>query len=200
MQSPGFGIRVASSSTLNISNTCFVNNYFEQTSTVWIRADSGLVSSQNNYVSETPISDFGEPISPCQYIFKEEAYKCVAPESKVCGLPACAASYKLYDARNDKVVAKIVNGRTVTSPPCELNIEVVLPCATTGKNVSVQLLHQNGTVIRARDEVEKFFLFGNTKTNILAGKIPPGTYIIEAVANGIVQPSPATFTLAGRCK
>ena len=151
-------------------------------------------------MSETPIDEFDEPISPCQYIFKEEAYKCFAPESNVCGLPACAASYKLYNARKDKVVANVVNGGTITSPPCDLNIEVVLPCATTGKNVSVQLLQPNGTIIRARDEVEKFFLFGNTKTNIYAGKIASGTYTIQAVANGIVQPSPATFTLAGNCR
>jgi hypothetical protein len=151
-------------------------------------------------VSETPISDFGEPISPCQYIFKEEAYKCVAPESNVCSLPACAASYKLYNAKNDKFVRNIVNGGTITSPPCDVNIEVVLPCATAGKTVSLQLLHRNGTVISTRDEVEKFFLFGNSKANIFSGKIASGKYTIQAVENGNILPSPATFTFAGRCR
>lgn len=199
-QSSGFGIRVASSSTLNISSSCFVNNFFEGTSTVWIRADSGLVSSQNNFASQTPLNRFDQPISPCQYIFKEEAYKCVAPESNVCGLPACAASYKLYNARNDKFVTNIANGATITSPPCDVNIEVVLPCVTSGKTVSLQLIAHNGTVIAARDEVERFFLFGNNKNNILPGKIASGTYTVQAIETGNIQPTPTKFTLAGRCR
>ena len=183
-----------------------MNNYFEGNAPVWITADSGLVSSVNNYVSEIPIAEFDddytEPISPCQYMFKEEAYKCVAPESATCGLPACAASYKLYNARTDKVVARIVNGRTISSPPCSVNIEVVLPCITKGERVTLQLLHMNGTVVQARNESEPFFLFGNNPpNNILSGKIAPGTYKIQAVvAGGIVQPSPTTFTLSGTCK
>jgi hypothetical protein len=129
----------------------------------------------------------------------KEAYKCVAPESTACALPACAASYKLYNARTDKVFANIVNGGTITSPPCDLNIEAVLPCATTGDTVTIQLLNQNGGVIESRDQRAPFFLFGNNKGNILSGKIAPGTYRIQAVANGVVQPSSITFTIAGRC-
>jgi hypothetical protein len=159
-----------------------------------------LVSSKNNYVSETPLNDFDEPISPCQYIFKEEAYKCIAPESQTCGLPPCAVSYKLYNARTNKAVASIVNGGMIRSPPCDMNIEAVLPCATNGKNVMLQLLHQNDTIISSRNETVPFFLFGNMRNNVLSGKIAAGSYKIQAVANGIVQPSPATFTLSGACK
>jgi hypothetical protein len=177
-----------------------VNEYYGGNAPVWIVADSGLVSSKNNYVSETPLNDGGEAISPCQYMFKEEAYKCIAPESKVCGLPACAASYKLYNARTDKVVATIVNGGTITSPPCDINIEAILPCFTNGKKATLQLLNQRNSVISTRNESIPFFLFGNDKTNVFPGKIASGTYKIQAVTNGIVQPSPIKFTLSGSCK
>jgi hypothetical protein len=178
-----------------------VNEYYSGNAPVWIVADSGLVSSKNNYISETPLNDFDEPISDCQYMFLEEAYKCVAPESPTCGLPACAASYKLYNARTDKVVARMVNGGTIRSPPCDMNIEVVLPCATKGKDMTIQLLNQNNTIIRSRNESVPFFLFGNIKSNVLAGKLASGTYKIQAVsATGIVQPSPITFTLSGSCR
>jgi hypothetical protein len=194
----GFAAKVESSATLDITNTCFVNDYFQNSGgPIVVNADSGLVSSNNNYVSETPMSR-GEPISPCQYIFKKEAYKCVAPESNVCALPACAASYKLYNAFTDKVVTTIVNGGTIASPPCDVNIEAVLPCATTGKNVTVQLFNQKGSIAKSKDEVVPFFLFGNNNKDIGAGKIAAGTYKIQALANGVVQPSPVTFTL-GKC-
>ena len=176
-----------------------MDEYYEGNAPVWIVADSGLISSQNNYVSETPVNNFGKLVSPCQYMFKEEAYKCIAPESKVCGLPACDASYNLYSARTDAVVTTIVNGGTVLSPPCDINVEVILPCFTSGKNVTLQLLNQNGTVISNRDEVIPFFLFGNMKSNVFAGKIAPGKYKIQAVANGAVHPSPIEFTLSGNC-
>ena len=146
------------------------------------------------------MSEYDEPIAPCQYIFMEEAYKCIAPESKVCGLPVCAASYKLYDAKTDKFVSNIVNGQIITSPPCNVNIEVVLPCVTTGKNVTLKLLGQNDAVVSTRDEVEEFFLFGNNKKNIFAGKIASGTCKIQAVDNGNILPSPVAFTFAGRCR
>jgi hypothetical protein len=195
----GFAVQVDSSSTINISNTCLVNNYIANAGgPVYINSDSGLVSSKNNYVSETPLNIYEEPISPCQFILLEEAYKCVAPERNVCGLPACAASYKLYNARTDKAVANIVNGGTIASPPCDVNIEAILPCATTGKNVTMQLLHLNGTVVTTNEQVVPFYLFGNNKDYILAGKIRAGTYKIQAVAKGVVQPSPVTFTL-GKC-
>ena len=152
-----------------------------------------MISSQNNYVSESTTA--------CQYIFKEEAYKCVAPESEVCNLPLCAASYKLYDASNDKVVANIGNGGTYISPPCNLNIEVVLPCTTTGTNVSVELLDSNGAIVSASYQDERYFLFGANKRNIFGGRIASGTYTIQAVTNDtIIEDSPATFTLSGHCR
>lgn len=152
-------------------------------------------------MSETPVDpDFGEPISPCQYMFLEEAYKCVAPESKVCKHKLCAASYKLFNARTDKAVANIVNGGTISSPPCDVNIEAVLPCATTGKNITMQLLNATGSVMNTRTEkATQFFLFGNKDANVYRGKIAPGTYTIRALMNGVVQPSPKKFTLSGNC-
>jgi hypothetical protein len=176
-----------------------VNNFFVSNGgPLSITADSGFVSSSNNYVSDTALNEFNETISPCQYIFLEEAYKCVAPESNVCALPACAASYILYNALTENVVTSIVNGGTIASPPCDANIEVVLPCTTTGKSVTVQLLNQKGNIVKAKEEVFPFFLFGNNNRDIGAGKIASGTYKIQALVNGVVQPSPLTFTL-GKC-
>jgi hypothetical protein len=158
-----------------------------------------LVSSQNNYVSETPLDQSNQTISACQYIFKEEAYKCVAPESNVCRLPACSASYKLYNAASDTVFANIVNGGTISSPPCNLNIEAVLPCATQGKRITVQLLNQTGAVIQERNRRSPFFLYSTNRADMLNGRLKAGTYTIQAVADGVVQPSPHTFILAGNC-
>jgi hypothetical protein len=197
----GFAIQVSSSSTLNISNTCFVNNYIANGGgPVHIVADSGLISSKSNFVSETPVYDDDESqtISPCQYNFLEEAYKCVEPERNLCGLPACAASYKLYNARTDKVVADIFNGGTIASPPCDVNIEAVLPCVAAGEEVTVQLLNQKGNIVKSKEEVVPFFLFGNNNKDIGGGKITAGSYKIQALVNGVFQPSPVTFTM-GKC-
>jgi hypothetical protein len=194
-------VQVDLSSTVNISNSCFVNNYINnQGGPVYINSDSGLVASTNNYISKTPLDVYGDEITPCQYIFLVEAYKCVAPDCNGCALPACAASYKLYDARKNKVFANIENGGIIASPPCNVNIEVVLRCATTGKNVTVQLLIQNGTVAVTNELLVPFFVFGNVtqtskKPNIADGKNTAGTYTIQAIENGVVQPSPVTFTL-----
>ena len=98
------------------------------------------------------------------------------------------------------MVTDIVNGGNITSPPCRVNIEVVLPCATEGESVTVQLLDAAGSVVGARSQTDAFFLFGrNRNGNVLAGTIAAGTYTIQAIANGVVQPSPTTFTLSGSC-
>jgi hypothetical protein len=191
-QGPAFLVFIESSSTLTIQKTCFIDNVVEGNAPVWVRADSGLIDSADNYIDGID----GEP--DCQYMFNQEQFKCFAPESPTCSVPACAASYKVYNARTDASFADIVNGGTINSPPCSINIEAILPCASNGSKAVVQLL-RNGAVINQREEGEPFFLFGNNKANILPGTIASGTYTIQALINGVVQPAPLTFTLAGRC-
>jgi hypothetical protein len=194
LQEHGYGIYVESGSSLTISKSCFVNNYIDGYAPVWVRSKSGLIASQDNYVSD------GEPISACQYMFNHEAWKCAQPESKVCLAPACDVSFKVYNARTQNVVATLTNGMTITAPPCSINIEAVLPCLSTGvKKVRLELL-RNGAVVRQRDELVRYCLFGNTGSTVSSGTIASGTYTIRAVVNGIIQPKPVTFTLAGTCK
>jgi hypothetical protein len=131
-------------------------------------------------------------------MFNQEQYKCYAQESQYCLLPSCAASYKVFNARTDRFFADIANGGTINNPPCSINIEAILPCASKGATATVQLL-QGGTVIQELAERSRFFLFGNNKNNILPGTIVSGTYTIQTKVNGVVQPAPFTFTLAGTC-
>jgi hypothetical protein len=106
----------------------------------------------------------------------------------------------VYNARTQNVVATLTNGMTITAPPCSINIEAVLPCLSTGvKKVRLELL-RNGAVVRQRDELVRYLLFGNTGSSVSTGTIASGTYTIRAVVNGIIQPKPVTFTLAGTCK
>jgi hypothetical protein len=68
------------------------------------------------------------------------------------------------------------------------------PCLSTDvKKVLLELLG-NGAVVRQRDETGNHYcLFGNTGISVSPG-------MICAVVNGIIQPKPVTFTLAGTCK
>ena len=85
------------------------------------------------------------------------------------------------------------------SPPCDINIETELPCATKGKRVTLQLLDESGSVVRERNRTSPFFFFPRNRANNLEGRLRSGTYKIQVVANGVVQPNPHTFTLVGSC-
>jgi hypothetical protein len=188
LQEHGYGIYVESGSSLTISKSCFVNNYIDGYAPVWVRSKSGLIASQDNYVSDGELT--------CR---NHEAWKCAQPESKVCLAPVCDVSFKVYNARTQNVVATLTTNGTTT--PCSINIEVVLPCLSTGvKKVRLELL-RNGAVVRQRDETGiRYCLFGNAGSSVIPGMIASGTYTIRAVVNGIIQPKPVTFTLAGTCK
>jgi hypothetical protein len=50
----------------------------------------------------------------------------------------------------------------------------------------IELYNQTGRVIRRRrEQVIKYFLFGNRNENIYDGKIITGTYMIRATVDGI---------------
>jgi hypothetical protein len=160
---------------------------------VWIRADSSLASSSSNYLYDP------DPLSPCSYLFKHESYKCKAPESSVCLAPACNVAFQVFNVRTQTLARTLTDGLTITAPPCNINIEAVVPCLpNTVTKVKLELL-RNGNVIRQRDEESRFFLFGNVGNTISSGSLAAGTYTIRASVNGVVQPNPVTFTLAGTC-
>ena len=139
-----------------------------------------------------------DPISPCEYLFTHEAWKCKAPESTTCLASPCDVVFKVFNVRTQSAVATLTNGTSISSPPCSINIEAILQCVDTQAKVRLELL-KNGVVIRQRDEVDRKFLFGNVGNTISPGAIPAGTYTIRAVLNGVVQPKPITFTLTGTC-
>jgi hypothetical protein len=139
------------------------------------------------------------PLSPCEYLFKHESFKCKAPESNVCLAPACNVVFNVYNVRTQAVVKTLTSGTTITAPPCNINIEAILPCLPgTVTKIKMELL-RNGNVIRQREEESRFFLFGNVGDTASSGTIAAGTYTIRATINGVVQPKPVTFTLAGTC-
>ena len=131
-------------------------------------------------------------------MFNQEQYKCFAPESSTCAIRDCAASYKVFNAKTDTFVANIVNGGTITNPPCRINIEAILPCAPPGTVALMELL-QNGVVVRKKTDRGRFFLFGNSDNNISPGTIASGMYTIQTTINGFLVPPAVTFTLTGTC-
>jgi hypothetical protein len=117
--------------------------------------------------------------------------KTLEPENS---LP-CAPIFRMWNGNTDALVSTLVNGGTVASPPCGVNIEALLPCVNG--TVTLELL-SGGTVIRSRVErTAPYFLYGDQGANILSGAISAGTYAIRAIANGIALPS-TTFTF-GTC-
>lgn len=117
--------------------------------------------------------------------------KTLEPESNL----ACAPIFRMWNGNTDALVSTLVNGGTVTSPPCGVNIEVLLPCVNG--TVTLELL-SGGNVIRSRVErTAPYFLYGDQGTNVLSGAISAGTYAIRAIVNGISL-RPTTFTF-GTC-
>jgi hypothetical protein len=151
------------------------------------------MASTNNYVTTN------NPLSPCEYLFTHESWKCKAPESTVCLSSVCDAVFKVYNVNTQSVVAPLTNGTTISAPPCSINIEAILPCVSSGTKIGLELL-KNGVVVRQRNEVvDRQFLFGKVGDLAASGTIAAGAYTIRAVVNGAVQPKPITFTLSGTC-
>jgi hypothetical protein len=181
---------VEASATLNIQSSCFIDNYYRGDNVI-VRAASGVAASTDNFSDDIKYQY-------CPYMINYELNKCFAAESQSCQIPSCAASYKVFNARTDRFFANIANGATIKNPPCSINIEAILPCTVKGAKVLVQLLRDGAVVQEYRSE-ERFFLFGSTSKNILPGTIASGTYTIQTKINGITQPAPYNFTLAGTC-
>jgi hypothetical protein len=188
----GYMVFVEASATLTMKNSCFVDNNYRG-NTVTVRAASGIAESTDNFSDDIQYTN-------CPFRYTYELNKCAAAESPTCLIPSCAASYNVFNARTDRYFANIANGSTINNPPCSINIEAILPCTAKGTKVFVQLL-RDGSVVQEYLNEGRYFLFGITKQkeNILPGTIASGTYTIQTKINGILQPAPYNFTLAGTC-
>ena len=104
--------------------------------------------------------------------------------------------FLLYDAKNDTLVESIYDGSMISSPPCELNIEAVIPCGAKDY-VRIELLQNRTRIKKQREGKYPYFLYGNRGTNLRSGMVPAGTYTLTAKTNDNKSP-PITFTL-GEC-
>ena len=104
--------------------------------------------------------------------------------------------FLLYDAKNDTFVEPIYDGSVISSPPCEVNIEAVIPCGTEDY-VRIELLQNSTRVKKQREGIHPYFLYGNRGTYLRSGTIPAGTYTLTAKTND-VKSQPIMFTL-GEC-
>ena len=120
----------------------------------------------------------------------------------------CAVTWNIYNSRTDLFVEAILgNGATIKSPPpCgRINIEAVVPlCVSSSINkVTIELYQDsssNKLIRREQETTPKYFLFGNSGSNVYNGKIKDGKYKIRAIVNGSIVTPFTTFALAtGRC-
>jgi hypothetical protein len=115
----------------------------------------------------------------------------------------CGVVYQLFNSKTEQFVANLLNGTTLTTPPlppCKLtNIEAILPCGSTDNRVVIELFSGSKRIRRQVESTAPYFLFGNRGTNVVNGKIAPGTYRIRTQVNNVFTPF-TTFTLQGpRC-
>jgi SdiA-regulated len=107
-----------------------------------------------------------------------------------------AVSFRIYNAATKSYVANITNGATIPNPPCLINIEAVVPCATTPVTIQLRRFSTGGTrTVNFRVErTLPFFLFGDTPQAILSGSIAPGTFTLRTIVGNIVSaPVAVTF-------
>ena len=104
--------------------------------------------------------------------------------------------FRLYDAKKNTLVEPIYDGSTISSPPCQVNIEAVIPCGTTGP-VRIELRKDGKSIKKQREIAQPYFLYGHRGSDVLTGSIPAGTYTLTAKSNNIKSP-PITFTI-GTC-
>jgi hypothetical protein len=114
--------------------------------------------------------------------------------------PPCPITWNLYNSQTDTLVAPLVNGAVIPSPPpCgKANIEGVVPCGASYNQVTLELWRGSQRIRRQPENVFPYFLFGNDGRNVFDGKIAAGNYGVRAIVNGKVS-SFTNFTLGGRC-
>jgi subtilisin family serine protease len=112
----------------------------------------------------------------------------------------CTITWKLYNSRTDKLVAPLRNNAVITRPPpCgRTNIEALVPCGASNNRVLIELFQGNRRIQRNIESTVPYFLFSNSGSDVLDGKIRAGRYSIRVTVDGIVSPF-TNFTLGGTC-
>lgn len=106
--------------------------------------------------------------------------------------------YVVYNGATDAFFATLVDGVTVSHPPCAINIEAVVP-RVTGSVVTIQLLSIGKRIVTARGEREApYFLFGDSGGDVFSGRIAAGSYSLRTIVDGVTS-SAINFTLQGTC-
>lgn len=114
----------------------------------------------------------------------------------------CTVQYRIFNGATDAFVANIVNGTTITNPPCGINIQAATTCAEPLTGVVTTQLRSGTRVVSARGERDApYFLFGDSNGDVFSGTIPNGSYNLRSTAsNGFVfVPGAVSFSLAGTC-
>jgi Bacterial protein of unknown function (DUF839) len=115
----------------------------------------------------------------------------------------CVVTYKMYNSATQRLLAILVDGLVLSSPPCAVNIEAEVTCGFPGNpipasNVTISLNNRAGRNIVTRVErLAPWFLFGDASGRILDGRIGAGTYRISSLVGSLSTRS-LLFTM-GTC-
>ena len=116
--------------------------------------------------------------------------------------PCIVVRWDLFNSKSNTFVTTLTNGIFVANPPpCNnTNIEAVLSCGI-GANIAavrIDLYNKKTLFHQITEKGAPYFLFGNQKSDLKDGRIPPGTYKIRTKINGVGSPL-TTFSLGGTC-
>jgi hypothetical protein len=112
----------------------------------------------------------------------------------------CYIAYNVYNASDDSYYSYLEDTYELSGLPCEVNIEATVTCSF-GVGVTRLELRNTATnqLVTARNERKApYFLFGDSNADILPGSIPPGSYSIMAIVDGIQHPS-VNFAVTDVC-
>lgn len=116
----------------------------------------------------------------------------------------CSVTYKMYNSLTQSLVAVLVDGLVLSSPPCAVNIQAEVTCGFPGNpipganNVTITLNNRAGRNVATRlEKVAPYYLFGDTNGRILEGRIAAGTYRISTLVGTI--PTKSLLFTTGTC-
>jgi hypothetical protein len=118
--------------------------------------------------------------------------------SRTFQVSGCGLSFNVYNGRNESLSAPLVNGGTVTKPPCQVNIQASVSCGFSVSKVLIELRKGKSVIKSSTEATAPYFLFGNNGADVYSGTISAGTYVIQATIDGIIHP-PVSFTFSGAC-
>lgn len=103
----------------------------------------------------------------------------------------CTIKYKVFNGKTDAYITRIVANEKIDTPPCDVNIEVVIRCNSNDgsqkrilvKNEAIRITLRrviDMKVVHARtEESGPYFLFGKNGTDIYSGTIGQARFLIR---------------------